>query len=435
MSSETALQPPATATLHPVVHQVVLRERRADDSWGSPLDTALAASALAAHAEEYHDEARAAVRRVRRSLDDGELTLSGRDTCALALCARAAYDLDHRDRALEDAATERLGELLEQQLTLAALHAAFIAWALGALCEDRARGPWPALREYSEAIPARGTDEALVALARAFSSDRLNEGQLVQRLIAASSRPTGLTEMCVLTWALDRALAEAVRSLPRTDNALQFLLSRRTDLLERLGNDVGLATFDPPTFEEFDPEAEQDPLMGFEHLSLFEATMLDWVLAPRATTEAIVTLSEAEHLFGERARTAEEQLTTARATGWRHVAAAALVGAALAGGLAAAVADASGTYTAERLVAIGGLTALIAVLPVLYLRAQAKDGKPTAATWTFVIAVVLTGLFIYADQTRENPTLDDQSASFAAQIIITVVATAIAHWVSTRNKD
>jgi hypothetical protein len=133
---------PATApvassvtSLHNRVHAVVTSRQRDDGSWGTPLETALGALALAVHPSRAPDRAERAVDRLQRWLADEELARSSGDTAALALGARAAAVVQRRTYELTTAATTRVTELVaREERVIPTLHLVFCAWGWPVSC-------------------------------------------------------------------------------------------------------------------------------------------------------------------------------------------------------------------------------------------------------------------------------------------------------------
>src|SRR4051794_30705563 len=97
--------------LHRIVHRAALRPRNEDDWWGSPIDTGLAAVALARHQRGFRPDALRAVARLERWWQNGNVASISANVVALALAARAEAELQQTDAALTAAAAKEVAQL------------------------------------------------------------------------------------------------------------------------------------------------------------------------------------------------------------------------------------------------------------------------------------------------------------------------------------
>jgi len=414
----------SAGTLHAIVHGVVALERLADDTYGEPLQTALAVAALSAHTEEYHGQARTAIAAMGRRWADAPPGLSGRDIAAVSLIARCASDLGVRRRDVERLAGRLSTDLLQRGLTLAPLHVALVAYSWHGLPAADPGWPWSDLRLRLADDPLRGIDAGLVGYARALSAEHVEPAPLVQALLTAVAGDADLSERCVLLWLLDRALVTVRGTIGAGDRGLRFLLERRGVLEGRLAAEIDRETFDAaPLDDEFDPEG-RDRLLGLERLGTFEAALLDWALVERAQAGSSLSLSEAEALFGKRLADAQRRT---RALDLRRVRqlAGLVVLLSLSLGAGAALAVRLAEYRVG--VALGwGLTLFVlGLLAAAWMRSRGPDTAPSAEVWAVNLTLLLVVGYLLYDQTRATPRTDNP-LEYALGLLIPAVAVAAA---------
>lgn len=302
----------AADRLHVLAHNAATSARNVEDWWGSPVDTALAAVALARHSRAYREDAERTLERLLRWVRDEEPRRISADVAALALTARAAADLQRSDPTLVSAAVEAVDDLATRdRATVPELHLALCVWALDELVSDRDKRPWPTLR--ARAAPSRlgGVDEPLARYSSALASSPFDANRLVQDLIGEIGVAPGVSETSLLLWLITVACERLARVLPPDDNALQVLVRQRAELVDRLAGEIDDQTFVEPTLADFGDEGAADlRVIGF--LSRFEALLLDIALAPKDGGTPWLTFVEARSLFGMRESEARRELKASR---------------------------------------------------------------------------------------------------------------------------
>jgi hypothetical protein len=169
----------------------VIGRQRDDGSWGTPLETALGALALAAHPSRAPNRAERALERLQRWLVDANLNGSSADVAALALAARAAALVQRRTYELTTAAVTRVGELVaREERVIPTLHLVFCAWGLARVLLDRERKPWPALGDRLRLVPRDRLGDALGAVGEGLVRGCFDEPLLRRVISAVSSAPT-----------------------------------------------------------------------------------------------------------------------------------------------------------------------------------------------------------------------------------------------------
>jgi hypothetical protein len=302
----------AADRLHVLAHNAATSARNVEDWWGSPVDSALAAVALARHSRVYRDDAERTLERLLHWVRDEQPRRISADVTALALTARAAADLQRNDPALVDAAVEAVDDLATRdRATVPELHLALCVWALDELVSDRDQRPWPTLR--ARGLPSRlgGVDEPLARYAIALAASPFDANRLVQDLIGEIGVAPGVSETSLLLWLITVASERLAQVLPPDDNALQVLVRQRADLVDRLAGEIDDQTFIEPTLADFGDEGADD-LRVTRFLSRFEALLLDIALAPRDGVTPWLTFVEAQSLFGAREVEARIELGKSR---------------------------------------------------------------------------------------------------------------------------
>ena len=301
----------AAERLHVLAHRAAVSGRNLDDWWDSPIETGLAAVALARHSRAYRSEAEHVLERLLRWWrDESPRRVSG-DAVALALTARAAAELQRADPALTAAAVAAVADLAERDRSFVPeLHLALAAWALSSLVSERDAAPWPALVARLDRPRLAGVDEPLRRFALALARHPFDANVLVQELIAEIGSAPGLSESAVLLWLISAGCEELSLHLPQDDNALQVLLRRRAEMVERLAGEIDERTFIAPDVEEVDQWRADAPAVAY--LTSFEALLIDLGLASRDDVTPWLTFSEAQELFGGREAAAREELRATR---------------------------------------------------------------------------------------------------------------------------
>lgn len=303
----------AADRLHAIAHRAVLAARDVNDSWDTPLETALAAVDLARHTHAHLNDAEHALSRIRRWWLEGEPRRTSGDAAALALAARASAELQQQDTSLLSAAVQSVDDLARRDPSVSPeLHLALSAWALDPLVTDRDSAPWPAMRARLEHATEIGANEPLRRYTTAIAQRPFNSAWLVQELVSQIGAAAGPSDACILIWLITVACEKISLFLPRNDSALQVLLRRRSELAERLAGEIDDQTFREPEASEFDPDETDITQNGQVYLSSFEAVLLDFGLASREPSHPWITYEEAERLFGQQAAQARADLDIAR---------------------------------------------------------------------------------------------------------------------------
>lgn len=414
---------PSVGALHDIVHGLLATQRRADDTYGEPLQTALVVAALVAHPEEYHDDARTAARALTRLWRDASPALSGRDVAAVSVVARCASDLGAADAELEGLARSRSHDLLDRGLTLAPFHLALLAHSWRALSSS-GEWPWAELRRRATGHRASGVDAGLLAYARALSAVHDDPALLVDDLLAATTVAASLSERCVLLWLLDRGLVTARGAVEGDDRGLRYLIERRGVVEGRLAAEIDRDTFDePPLDDEFDPDG-RDRLLGLQRLGPFEAALLDWALVERASSGSNLSLKEAEAFFGERLATERRRTYDVDVRRVRQLTAAvAALGAAL-GGCATLALRLEG-YREGVSVAWGVMILVVGLLAAAWARSRGPDRAPSEEIWAFLATLWLVAAYLLYDQMKADPATDNP-LEYALGLIIPAAALALA---------
>jgi hypothetical protein len=287
ITAATAPVAASVTSLHNRVHVVVTSRQRDDGSWGTPLETALGAVALAVHPSRAPDRAERAVDRLQRWLADDELARSSADTAALALGARAAAVVQRRTYELTTAATTRVTELVaREERVIPTLHLVFCAWGLARVLPDRQTTPWPALGDRLRRAPRDRLGDALAAVGEGLVRGSF-DGLLLRRVISAVASAPTLPDLTLLVWLEDVTLTEASRSgISAHDSGLAFLVQALAAGIDQLDAETTEATFIEPDLPDFDPDA--DLAVQAERLSQFEALLLDGVLGPRSAQGSVL---------------------------------------------------------------------------------------------------------------------------------------------------
>jgi hypothetical protein len=296
---------PATApvassvtSLHNRVHAVVTNRQHDDGSWGTPLETALGALALAVHPSRAPNRAERAVDRLQRWLADDELARNSADTAALALGARAAAIVQRRTYELTTAAATRVAELLaREERLIPALHLLFCAWGLARVLPDREKDPWPALGERVRRVPSDRLGDALAAVGEGVVRGSF-DGLLVRRVISAVTSAPTLSDLALLVWLEDVTLTEVSRSgISASDSGVAFLVQALATGIDQLDAETTEATFVEPELPDFEPDTE--PEIQGERLSLFEALLLDGVLGPRSAEGSLLAPEQTQTFIAQ----------------------------------------------------------------------------------------------------------------------------------------
>ncbi len=410
----------SAATLHALVHGVVSVERLVDDTYGEPLQTALAVASLTAHVDDYHEDARETIAAMARRWSDAPPGPSGRDLAAVSLIARCAADLGVPDPAVERLACRLADDLLADALTLAPLHMALVAYGWRGV--PGTAWPWAQLRARLAAQRPRGLDAGLVGYAHALSAERVDAEQLVQDLLRALAARSDLSQRCVLLWLLDRGVATVREAVGADDRGLRYLIERRGVLEARLAAEIDRENFDDRQLDvEFDPDA-YDERAARHRLGVFEAALLDWVLVDRAEPGSSLSLAEAEEMFGKQV-TAERELRRAvellRA---REVAAVAVL-LSLSLGATAALAVRLAGYRVGVAVGWGATLFVCGALVAAWIRSRGPDRAPSAEVWATLATLLLVAGYLLYDQTRAAPRTDNP-LEYALSLIIPALAVA-----------
>lgn len=405
--------------LHLVVHRVAAGGRDVNDWWGSPLESAVAAVALARHSPVYREDAsRAATRLKRWALDEQPRPISA-DVAALALAARAAADLQQSDRALTESAAQALDDLVQRdRAVVPELHVVLATWALDRLVPDRTDAPWASLQRWFSSAPLRGVDEPLRRFGQALAAPSFDAGSLVQTLLGEVAVAPGLSENCLLLWLLRMAIERSSEALPATDNALQVLIRRRAALVERLSSEVTEQTFIEPPIPEFGGDDSSD-VRVIAYLSSLEALLVDLALASANEATPFLSFEEAEHLFGQKASELEAELRASREHGMLRLGWITALIASLSGALVWAVLRdvARSAIAVNVAVAVAGLGAIVSAL----LWHEARRSARAESVGIFAILLTLLGAINAANQATHKPFWPGVTSAFVG-VAISVVA-------------
>lgn len=425
-AEERAQRPPlvsvsvaAAERLHVVAHRAAASARNVEDWWGSPLETALAAVAMTRHSRAYRDDAERTLERLLRWWRDEQPRRISADVAALALTARAAADLQRAEPDLLAAVVDAVEDLATREsVAVPELHLALCVWALDDLVVDREQRPWPTLRRRVSAPRRGGVDEPLARYVAALVAAPFDGNRLVQELLSSIGSAPGVSESSLLLWLLTAAAERLARILPADDNALQVLVRRRVELVERLAGDVDEQTFVEPTLADINDDADDLRVVTF--LSRSEALLLDVALAPADTATPWLMYREAESLFAAEAREARAAGVATRRRLLDRLAAvlgalALVSGFALWLGLRTLDVKQAVAYSA----AIGLAAGVLAVAAAVLRRARSTALADSLGIFLTLLAVV--ALVNAANQQMKKPLIDD-----AAGLIVGAVVAGVA---------
>jgi hypothetical protein len=410
--------------LHTIVHRAALRTRNEDDWWGNPIDSALAAVALARHQRAYRPDAVRAVARLERWWSDGEMTPISANVATLALTARAKAELQQTDAVLTAAAAEAVDGLAKRDPSLSPeLHLALCVWALDRLVPDRNKAPWPELRQRFGRGQGFGIDQPIRRYCAALASAPFDAAALTQALLGEIGSSPSPTDSVVLIWLLTATLERVTEALPESDSGLRVLIEQRAGLVERLASEIDEQTFVEPTISEFDPNADEVEQRSLLFLSAMEALLLDLSLATREAETPWLTFAEADALFGARAHEAEARLATTRTGLFRRIAVLGFSLALLAGAivaLAAVDAGVAGWVAANAGLAAGAAAAFVGAFTL----ARARITPAFEAIGYFTGALAVIAAIDAWNQSRAHPFLPDALGVTVAVLIPLAIVVA-----------
>lgn len=301
----------APESLHLLAHRAGAARRDESSWWGSPVETALAATAAVRHHSGFREVAEGAVDRLVGWWEQEPRRRVSADTVALALTAYAAHALARRDPALVADAVDRVADMSGRDPSVVPdLHVALVVWALDDLVRDRDADPWTHVRDRLDRGSAYGVDEALREYARAVAARTFDAAQLVRAMLRAAPTSPPVTDGAAVAWVVSAAVERCARSLRPDEPGLLALLDLRAQLVDRLSADVSESSFLQPVVGDFDSADEHAGAVV--HLSSMEALLLDCALASRDPATPWVTLDEARDLLGE-----EERAARQRAARWQ----------------------------------------------------------------------------------------------------------------------
>lgn len=419
----------AADRLHVLAHRAAASGRDLDDWWGSPVETGLATLALARHSRAYRSEAEHVLARLLRWWSDEDPRRVSGDAVAIALTARAAAELQKADPALTAAAVEAVADMAKRDRSLVPeLHLALAAWALSPLASERDAAPWPQLVSRLDRPRLAGVDEPLRRFALALARDPFDANVLVQELIAEIGSAPGLSDSAVLLWLISAGCEELSLHLPQDDNALQVLLRRRAEMVERLAGEIDERTFVPPDVEEVDQWRADAPAVAY--LTSFEALLVDLGLASRDDVTPWLTFSEAQELFGGRESAARAELMSTREHLLAWIA-----------GLVALLAGVAGlslwlglrTLGVEHSIANSGAVSLAAFVLVVAFALLARGRPHARLIESFGVFVGLLGLsaaVVAVNQTAKKPYISDVTGLVVSALIAVggVIIFYVASW-------
>jgi hypothetical protein len=420
--------------LHRIVHRAALRPRNEDDWWGSPIDTALAAVALARHQRGFRPDALRAAARLERWWRNGNVAPISANVVALALTARAKAELQQTDAALTAVAAQEVGQLAKRDPSLAPeLHLALCAWALDRLVTDRNESPWPELRERFSRGQGYGVDQPLRQFAMATASAPFDAAGLTQALLGEIGSSPSQADMVVLIWLITATLERVVEQLSENDSGLRVLVEQRANLVERLAGEVDEQTFVEPSISSFDPEGDSDD-RTLLYLSPMEALLLDLSLANRDGETPWLTFAEADELFGARAHTAQALVVTTRQKLLRFVAALAFLCAATIGTVVvfAAIEGGAARWVGVNVgIAVGAGVAFTAAL----ILSRTDDGPSLEAFGLFTGALAVISAIDAWNQSRKHPFLPDSAGVTVGVVVPAAVAVVVALFRHGKSRD
>ncbi len=229
------------------------------------------------------------------------------DVAALALTASAALDLAMGDPKLNQNAAGAAADLANRTASVTpALHLALAAWALDRIVPDRTSAPWPEIRGHLERVENhRGLDAPLRALTRALATPTVDSAELARELLTQAPSSPGLDDAPTLLWLLSMAVEHLSSRLAQGDSGLAALIERRTELANRLAEELDERAFEEPEIADLGHQCELD-LRPIIYVSPQDALLIDMGLASSDPVATWLRFEEAEALFGRRERGARE---------------------------------------------------------------------------------------------------------------------------------
>jgi hypothetical protein len=295
------------------------------------------------------------------------------------------------------------------------MHVALAAWAMDELVTDRDAAPWPALRDQATRGSAYGVDAALRSYTSCTAASQFDAGALVQALIRQAPLSPGPNDATIVLWLLGVGIDRCSRGLAHDEPGLRALIERRASISERLALELDEGAFTAPDLGGFDPEGSSDDAPTI-YLSPMEALLLDIAVAPAEPEDAWLTHPQAEQLFGQRAREANERARDER----RRTAAAFAVASVLAGGC---VALSLALKSADTLAAVCWGLALAmagASLANRYIRSDATNRARVDAVGVACIVGALCAALNATNQILHRPLLPDAAGLIAGTAITTL---------------
>ena len=397
----------AAEHLHVLAHRAARAARDSDEWWGTPLDTALAAVSLARHSRAHRDVAQAAFERMLRWWQDENPRRISADVAALALTARAAHELQRGDPALTRAAVVAVEDLAgRDRAVIPELHLAIAAWALATITPDRSEAPWPILRSRFDRPQLAGVDEPLRRFGLALSQHPFDANRLVQELLVDIGSAPSLSDAVILLWLISAASDELALALPSSDNALQVLLRRRAELVERLAGEIDERSFVEQEIEDFDVSRDYTPI-DLTYLSPFEALLLDLALASRDDAAPWLTYEEARQLFGEQAAAARQELSDARRDHASVLAGLVVIIASLTAATMWLALEALGVRATVQYPASAALGSLLCATAIAVAGRERTLGLVGDAAGSFFIAAALVAAFLVINNAPDKPLVAD----------------------------
>ena len=262
----------------------------------------------------------------------------------------------------------------------------------------------------------------------ALGSTTLSASSLAQQLISEVSASPSVIDGAVLCPGLTVGIAIASAVLPPTDSALQLLVARRMQVLERLNDEIDERTFIQPDIADFDPDVEPTPVRTY--LTSFEALLLDFGLASRDESKPWLLFEEAQKLFGKREESAIAvgDQRVSRTRGWLAL-------------LTTLLAIAAGGFLRFGLTTLkvrpgianaGAISLCAAILVVAVVVSPGRDSRTRESSGLFFVVTSLLSAVVAVNQSMKKPFLGD----VAGLVLGTgLAALAAVVWFTIKRQD
>jgi hypothetical protein len=393
---------------------VVVGSGGIDFWWGSPLETALAALTLGRHhgrGREY----RGALDRITRWWEEHDARSTSDDATALAIAARAGYADGRLDDGLLRDALEAVAGVAARRAA-PVLHLALIAWALADVVPDRGRLPWPELMRALEDTKERGISETTRKFALEVARRPFDRAQVIRQVVAEiDPSDLRLVDACRGLWVVAATLDLAAGDLDEASRGfVDRLLVVRTELVDRLALEVSQDRFFGFDLETWSAKKSADD----EWLTVFDALLVDYALAPRRSGIPWLTSAEANVRFGRDLR-GQRRTTVAVGEAW------AVTAAAVAAGL-------TQLGTGRVRASLAGAILVFALISIPGARPGRGDraaGAARSAWMALLVSLALSAFILLIDSVGGAPHLGDALGvylaigvgSFAVALLSTVL--------------